>query len=70
MSIYIVQGWGVGRRSLAAGEGPRPPEKPAPRQPLGPCARAFFARPARGLHLRFSLFAPERDENDKNSRKQ
>lgn len=48
---------------MAAGETPTPggtPTAPAPR-PLRP----GFARPARGLHLRFSLFATERDEKTK-----
>lgn len=54
MSIYIVQGWGSGPwlRKRARGGAPTPP---AP-WPLRP----GFARPARGLHLRFSLFASER----------
>lgn len=36
--------------------------------PLGPSARARLA-PACGLHLRFSLFAPERERNDKKHEK-
>lgn len=67
MSIYIVQGWGRGipwlqEKAPTSGGAPTPP---APR-PLSP----GFARLARGLHLRFSLFAPERDETTKNERKQ
>lgn len=60
MSIYIVQGWGG---VLGCGRGPVPRRSSHPTSPSP--LRPGFARPARGLHLRFSLFAPERDETTK-----
>ena len=71
MSIYIVQGWGVGRRYLAAERAPGPRRSPHPVSPSAPApGRFLLARPAgstSGFHfsLRSETKTTKTRENNK-----